>query len=957
MRCHWRSEALALVVMAVAVSAAAQQTTGALEGWVRDVDGRSVTQASISLHERESGLVRHRLTDASGHFRFPSLPPGDYDLTASADGNRTGRWRGPVLVGRTTRAELRVTAEGADAATPAPRPAVDTFSAASSHTVEPQQLAVRVPVEREMTPAVLLEPGSIVGDAGFNSGFDGLWLYTPGQRYSSIGGGSIAENRYLIDGLDVTNLRDGLGSTMVPFELVDQLQLAQGGWSASLTGSTGGVVNLVSRRGGNQLHGGASLYWHPEELQENEPGALHRPNHDERRQSLEVNASLGGPILRDRLFFFAFVRFSDAEWLDLLNASGTERALSDPYAGGRLDWSPAARHRLGLTVLDDSVTVEASQRPYDPTSGELGAAVEVTEERRGGISWAAAYDGLLTDSLSLAARIGRNDFDRVDRSEADRYPYALDCRVACQPIGLWTSWHRIPTDEDSRDAYRLDVDWQLGRHGLRGGVDIADGETRVLEEYSGGVRYLYRFNGGRYPELPADTEIVEVRGRRSEGEVGVESEAVFLQDRWTPSDRLTLEAGLRWERHSSTNAAGGTLLEVNDAVLPRLGAVWDPTGAGRSRLFASYGWYQLPIPSRVPVRLGLAATDVTRVYPLDGAILADGSPEGLGPLLQESWLADGSVADPRGMIGSDLDAHKQWELIVGGEWTQDGLWTFGARAAVRETTEILEDFTIDEGLAARYGVEIPVFASYIGNPGCEFEGWYDLDNDGQLDRISLSAAELGYPEPERTFLSLELTAERRLTDRWTLRGSYTWSHSYGNYEGWAGSDDSRGDRAVLSPRWDSPGLMDHSSGDLPNDRRHVVKAAGVYAFPFGLDVGGFGWWSSGRPVNGFGVHPSDELAASYGPASFFVGGEPCPRGCAGTTGSTWGLDLMVRYGFRAAGVRWDLRVDAFNLLDNDGAVEVEEIAETGAGEPSPSYLEPLYFQTPRGVRIGIGVGF
>lgn len=958
MRRSWRSWMSALTLLAAAVPAAAQEVTGVVSGRVRDAAGRPVAHAVLSVLGLDSGLKRGQLADAAGHFLFQSLSPGEYVLTAEGEGGTTGRWRGPVLVGRTTRADLVVTVGTPDSTTPPAVMTLDTSAAQSGHTIELRPLATRVPVERETTPVVLLEPESIVGDAGFNSGFDGLWLDTPGQRYASIVGGSIAENCYLLDGIDVTNLRDGLGSTMIPFELVDQLRLSQGGSSASFAGSTGAVVNLISRRGSNELHGGGSVYWRPESLQENEPDALHRPNRDERRESLEINASVGGPILRDRLFLFGFVSFADAEWLDLLGEYGTERDLSDPYWGGRLDWSPTSNHRIGLTVLDDSVAVEVVRRPYDPDSGAVGSAFDPTVEDRGEISWVAGYDGMLTEKLSFAARLGRNEFDRVDRSRADRFPYAVDCRTGCQPIGLWTSWQRIPTNDDTRDAYRLDLGWQLGRHGLGGGIDVSDGATRILTEYSGGVRYTYRINGSSYPDLASDAELVEVRVQRSEGSVGVESEALYLQDHWTVSDRLTLEAGLRWQRHSSTNANGGSFLDVNDALLPRLGAVWDPSGSGRTRLFASLGWYQLGIPSRVPaIAGGLAETDVISYYPLEGSVLPDGSPEGLGPLLEETVYDNGSLVDPRAVVAADVDAPSQRELIVGGEWLLDSEWTVAARAVARQMTEILEDFTIDEGLAARYGVEIPVFAYYIGNPGCEFEGWYDLDNDGQLDRISLSAAELGYPEPERTYLALELSASRRFAGRWSLNASYTWSHSYGNYEGWAGSDDLHGDRAVLSPRWDFPGLMDHASGNLPNDRRHGLKLAGSYAFPFGLDLGAFGWWSSGRPVNGFGVHPSDELAALYGPSSFYLDGLPCPRGCAGTTDSTWGLDLMLRYGFRAASAQWDLRVDAFNLFNNDGVVKVDETAETWSGAPSPHYLAPLYYQSPRGVRLGLGVQF
>lgn len=232
MRSSWRSALIVGTAVALAGPIAAQETAGSIAGWVT-ADGDPAAGVEVQLQRLEAGVDHQATADASGHFRFLVLPPGDYEVRARADGGLSARWRGPVNLGRTTRVELRLAPGTQEAATPGHAAAPDTASADSSRTVSLDLLAARLPVAREMTPVVLLEPGSVLGDAGFNSGYDGLWLYTPGQQYAAVGGGSIAENRTFIDGLEVTNLRDGLGSTMVPFGFVEQAQIAQGGWSST----------------------------------------------------------------------------------------------------------------------------------------------------------------------------------------------------------------------------------------------------------------------------------------------------------------------------------------------------------------------------------------------------------------------------------------------------------------------------------------------------------------------------------------------------------------------------------------------------------------------------------------------------------------------------------------------------------------------------------------------------
>lgn len=100
--------------------------------------------------------------------------------------------------------------------------------------------------------------------------------------------------------------------------------------------------------------------------------------------------------------------------------------------------------------------------------------------------------------------------------------------------------------------------------------------------------------------------------------------------------------------------------------------------------------------------------------------------------------------------------------------------------------------------------------------------FYDLDGDDELEEYYFSPAELGFPEAKRKYLALTATIEKILTDKLRYTGSYTWSHNYGNVEGYVRSDNGQDD-AGLTTNFDFPGLMEGAFGDLPNDRRHQLK--------------------------------------------------------------------------------------------------------------------------------------
>jgi hypothetical protein len=981
-----RAIVLLSIVVTVAVPARAQETTGSITGTVTSEDGQPLPGVSVTIVDPETGLQRSATAGGRGDYRLTALPPSVYQLTAALDGFQTVRRSARIELGRTLTQDVEM-AMGAFSETievSGDAPLLDRTSTVSGINVTADELQSRLPIRREATEVAFLAPSTAAGDSAFETGF------TPGQRPVSIAGGTVSENAYQVNGLNITNFRKLIGSTMVPYEFLQEVQVKTGGYEAEFGRSTGGVINMITKSGTNSLQGAVSAYWEPDSLQGHEPDTYDDLNSLEEREQTEVNGSLGGPILRDHLFFFGFVRYVDSSSSRYTPGRSEAWSLSQPYWGGKLDWSVTSRHRIEGTYIDDAVSNEKDVHRFDFETGVVGDLVGTGWEDRGGSSWILKYTGLFTDNLLLAAQYGVNDFDRTDRSDGDDCPYVHDRRSGLPvAIGCWVNSMRV-TAADERRAYRLDVDWYLGGHALRAGIDSEDNTSDNLYERSGGVRYMYLANpdadgdgeGDLYPEYPIG-DIVQVSHREQGGSFPVESQAAYLQDGWAVTPAVTLNIGLRWEAYLNKNGLGQDFIEVDNQWAPRLGVVWNPGAHGRQKLYASVGRYHLPVASNTNVLASGALYVDGALYPFSGEPdPVDGSPPGftdcgfgatcpdqgsVGELLLYQMLYDGTVPDPKLMIADAFDPISQDEAILGYERLVGDNWSLGARAITRRFNEVIEDFSLDQVLWESYGTPCldpdllgtPFFCSEfrVGNPGRDFSGWYDVDGDGTADRIAYTAAELGYPEPVRDYFALELTFRRRFADRWMLQGAYTWSHLYGNFEGYVNSDVGQSD-AGLNQTYDYPGLVDNAWGDMPQDRRHNLKLFGSYSFDNGVQLGGNFWLHTGRPVNAISVHPTDPYAANYGTASFFLAdGTPAPRGSRGRTDTLWSLDLMAGYTFRVGGFDLFVRVDAFNLLDNEGVAEVDEMAEDSYGAVNPYWLEPTTYQPPRAVRLGIGASF
>jgi len=573
------------------VPAVAQETTGEIFGTVASQDGVPLPGVSVTIENPEVGHSRVAETRDDGGFRFVALAPARYQLTAVLDGFQTMRRQVDVNLGRAVTVDVSMEIGSFENTIEVTRavPMVDVTSTVSGLSVDSDELLGSIPVQREVTNIALLAPGTVAPPRYWQQA--GSWgLFTPEQGFVSFSGASIGENSYQINGLNVTSFRHMLGSTFVPMEFVEDVQVKSGGYEAEFGRATGGVISMLTKSGTNSFRGGLSAYYEPKNLQEQEPDTFRYNNQDESRERLEVNASLGGPIFRDKLFFFAFARYADTSIVDLYTTAGDLHETSNPYWGGKLDWAIGSNHRLEGTYISDAVDVEFIRSDYDPESRTIGEVRGTGIRSRGGDNLILKYTGMLHDNLLLSAQAGRNEFNRHNFTEGDQCPYARDYRGEVTiNLGCWVRSGQ-GLDWDTRNAYRMDVDWYVGNHQLRAGADYELNESWSDLQYSGGVGYFYYTNGDEeldpetyfFPDLPWNQDLVRINTLQRGGLYPVNSSAAYVQDSWLPGSNLTLNLGLRWERYENKNSLGEAFIETSDQWAPRLGAIWDVSGNGKS---------------------------------------------------------------------------------------------------------------------------------------------------------------------------------------------------------------------------------------------------------------------------------------------------------------------------------------------------------------------------------------
>ncbi|MDZ7645487.1 MAG: TonB-dependent receptor [Woeseiaceae bacterium] len=384
----------------------AQGATGIVDGRTVDSNGNPIAGATVTLSSPRTGQTRTVTTNADGNFKL-QLPPGAYELETSAEGYATVTIE-TVMVNLGTSASLTI---------PLTDPAIEEIvtygtpgefmqSATGETGLNISIEIANLPIPRNVESVALLAPGTIPGDVAFGDD----------KTLVSFGGASVAENVYYIDGLNVTNFRNGLGGSSVPFEFYDQFQVKTGGYGAEFGRSTGGVINAITKRGSNEFEYGVVTYYEPELFQGESPNAI-RPdgsfydfNGENRQSSFTTDVYVSGPIWKDRLFFYALYEPRDTEAeFNSLGSVGRQNVqqVEDDFWGGNLTWNITDEHTLSYTMFTDEREIITEQYDYDIGSTARGDQVGQATEFRGGDNSIIRYDGNFTDNLVVSASVRR----------------------------------------------------------------------------------------------------------------------------------------------------------------------------------------------------------------------------------------------------------------------------------------------------------------------------------------------------------------------------------------------------------------------------------------------------------------------------------------------------------------------------------------------------------------------
>ncbi|MBB3277802.1 MULTISPECIES: TonB-dependent receptor [Pseudoxanthomonas] len=967
------------------------------------ITGRAVDGDTITIVSPDTGFTRTINVSGDGSYRFSALPTGKYTITRKAADGASSSRDITVTVGTAANVDFARAAAASGGATTldavqvvgtnAINP-IDVSSVESTTVLTAEQIA-KIPVARNITGVALLAPGTIKGDAAFGN-------------LASFGGSSVSENQYYVNGFNITNTFKNLNFAQIPFEAIAEQQVKTGGYGAEFGRSTGGVINLITKRGSNEFHAGGNIFWEPESLRESTPNLYYRngrlvsDNSKDLGWAATASVWASGALVKDKLFAYALLQYGrtdEAAYPNVLSGGkNTQEEQKSPSWLVKLDWNITDDHLLALTAFSDKRKTNTAYYyttfEGDSVKPNRGTYLGTLHEEDGGENYALKYTGYLSENFTLTALAGHGEFSRSNHAiQADgsriSYDGNLNSVVGGCPIvrdnrpsarkdatGIYsgcdfaTSLNRSDA-KDTRDQFRIDAEWLLGDHVVKFGYDLDDFETVDGTAYSGNYYYQYNNNPN------TGNDFVRRINIRQGSTVKVEQRAFYVEDTWNVTDNFLVYGGLRWDSFENKNGLGQSYVKIDNQFAPRLGFSWDVNGDSSFKIFGNAGRFALPLTANVAVRGASASIYEMQDFIYTGVDPVTGVPinmtPGGGPLV-EPYYANGETGqnkNPASIASTNLKPMYQDEFILGFQAQITEHLSAGVRGVYRELKRAIDDTCdirpIEDWAEANGYTDVavgnPSFPyCRLYNPGSDGIWNIDVDGDGTTERVSIAANALG-PEAKRTYSALEFFWEGAW-DKFFLQGSYTYGKSKGNTEGGVKSDIGQGDTGTTQD-FDYPELMLGSFGYLPNDRRHTLKMFGNWDITDEWSVGGNLLVQSGRPINCFGVYGDDPVGyrAAYfscDPIGQHGGTTVVDRGTAGRTSWTTTFDLNVAYRPAFADGKLAFKVDVFNVFNADKAIAVNEEGENDAGDPivqTETYKTPLSWQTPRSVRFMVQYDF
>jgi outer membrane receptor protein involved in Fe transport len=998
---HWVVCAIAAALLLTPKAARAQQGFAVLTGTIVDAANKQpVADVVVTVTSPALQGEQMVVTDSSGLYRIPSLPPGVYTMRLEKEQYKPWSRDNITLRADST---IRLNADllpealkGEEVTVVARPPSVDVGSSSTGQNIG-AEFTRRIPVAA---------PG---GKGGGSRSFEAVAESVPGANSdtygTSINGTTSPENQYVLDGMSVNNPAFGVIGTPLSMEFVKEVNVISGGYMPEYGRATGGMLNVVTKSGSNEFHGGVFGYYSPGAL-EGKRSLVRRAGQTVSTDTSlgyigDIGADIGGPIVKDKLWFYVGLDFAKTRFnlrrafnrskvIPIMNpAMGQFPYELDPVAaargeqefvpGSESNWAAEstaiqAMGKLTFAINQDNqlhlavfatptqsggngkyaINPLTGQPEADPrtTAGLNGPYSALAHERNSSsfdtsLKWTSAFDnkrvlldttvGWHHETTGVHAADGSGPLDTRNPSvlagqqrvgwrrgppASDSFHQVYDFENipgivdACNPMnGYWcpvTSWNTggpgaINSQVLDRYQGRSILTYLLqgaGHHVIKAGVDVEYNQYEMTKAFSGTVYYRESVSGANFQDyrgygfLRGPDDYINLPYLRTKTKSV--TAGGFVQDSWSVMDKVTLNLGIRYDAQFLYDTYGNRGLNLPNQWSPRAGVIYDPTQAGRAKLFGNFARFYETVPLDMADRAlsgeaGAVSRHRTVTNPAPGAPacgIVPGQPANLGPCLGNDHLipigsppntnyvlsgGGGSLPIDPGIKPQSTD-----EIVAGGEYEIVRDARAGLSYTKRWMNYVIEDMSRDE--AQTY---------FLGNPG------YGTTTD--------------FPKPKRDYDAVTLYFTKVFADDWLAQASYTVSYLRGNYAGLFRPETQQLDPNINSD-FDLRSLLSNRDGPLPGDRTHQVKLYGardwVLTPEHHVTTGVTFKGRSGTPTGYYGSH------TLYGPDETFI----LPRGSGERTPWEFGADLSLGYRFQIDKDKTvAATIDVFNIFNFQAA--------------------------------------
>jgi len=871
---HRTMTAALMCLLLNSVAVRAQEQRGSIEGVIRDASGGVVPGATVETRSTALVGVGSTVTDAQGAYRFPSLPPGVYELTATLSGFGPGKADGVNLeLGQILKVDITLTVAGVaeTVQVSAESPIIDVRQNAAGATIQ-SEVIDRIPKGRDYTSVITIAP-SIDNESARNFGI-------------SIDGASGADNRFFVDGVDQTDMQRGTSLSInstgktVSSDFLEQVQVKASGYNAEYRASIGGVISAVTRTGSNQWHGSLGGYYTSDTLQgavrptlqlnpTNQTVAEYVNAPPDQFRNGEFVSDFSGPVIHDRLWFYGgYNPQNTATHRTVIfrsnRALGPQTYVSEPedqiltynvtgQISKKMRGKFAAnneRVRGGLTLPNIQTDGTSTSNPaLFPSPTWLN---RFKDSYSGVLDWVASprtYVNVTSNFLTYGGQtkgvFGTALVHSFNGSNVPNSPSSVfnDIPVLLQNVTGYAdnpSSSRQVADTFNRFALNADVTRYMAWHGthmVKTGVQfehisnlVQSGQQAPSETFYWGASYATTTGGlasGKYGYYLVSRQYTQ-------GDVNANNTSLFAQDAWSPNARLTLNLGLRLENEqvpSYRSENPGVYFGFGAKVGPRLGFAYDINGDSKWKAYGSWGMFYDVLKLTIGRVMFGADRWVSYYYTLDTfnwpSINCDYPPVS-GPNCPGTFIAqfdNRSVAnDPNlNLVDPNLRPTQTEEFTMGVDHELNKSMSVGVRYVHKWADYVIESVCQFVPAGEACGVNNPGF--------------------GTIGKHPVPAVTQDQPPAVRDYDGIEFRLRKRYANRWSLDASYLFSRLRGNWSGVGSSDEAvnclQANSCLafnfLYYSYDASGHV--TEGVLGTDRPHQLKTAFTYDLPWGTLVG------------------------------------------------------------------------------------------------------------------------